>query len=248
MSRTLQFIGIIGIVSLFFGLVSNSLVAYDEYYLIPAHLTLAGFCLVLFVIKGGLALLRTSTSRRAAGFGVGVLLYSIVFIGLLVLANYFASKHDFFHYDSTEQQVYTLAPQSLEILGSLKEPVVARAFFLGKLDADTEALLNRFVKASDKFRWTWIDPEKKPALMDKFGISQAKTIHLSFDSDTSPRETRITHDLNEQELVNALIKLSRDSEKIVYYVAGHGEADMTEAGDAGFLFLKEAIEGENLQV
>jgi ABC-type uncharacterized transport system involved in gliding motility auxiliary subunit len=248
MSRKVQFFGILALIIIVFGLLCTALLAYDDFYLVPIHLFLGALALLIFVIGGGLQLLRTAAAKRAVGFGAGVTVYSALFIGLLVMANYFAARHEFLQYDSTEEKVYTLAPQSKEVLENLKKPVLVRAFYVGKIDAEAETLLNRISKASDKFRWQWIDPEKNPAMMEKYGISQSATLHFSFDTPNSKRETKLVRDINEQEVINALLKLTRNSEKTLYYLSGHGEGDLSKTGEAGFLFLKEAIEGENVTV
>ncbi|MFN8390363.1 MAG: DUF4350 domain-containing protein [Bdellovibrionota bacterium] len=248
MNRHVQFFGILGLISLVFGLLCSALLAYDDFYLVPVHLIVGCVAILIFVIGGGLQLVRTAAAKRAVGFGAGVLVYSALFLGLLVVANYFASRHEPFQYDSTAEKVFTLAPQSLKVLSSLPHPVIARAFYVGKIDAEAEGLLNRIAKASDKFRWVWVDPEKKPALMEQYGISQSATIHFSFDMPDSTRESKIVRDINEQEVINGILKLTRNAQKTVYYLAGHGEGDLEKSGEGGFQFLKESIEGENITV
>lgn len=248
MNRTVQFLGILALVTLIFGVFSNLLIAYDDFFLVPIHIGVAGLCLLIFVIRGGLGFLGSEAAKRAAGFGAGVTAYSLVFVGLLIFANYFAARHEFLQYDSTEQNVFTLAPQTQQVLSKLTQPVIARAFFVGKVDAETENLLNRFAKASHQFRWTWIDPEKKPLEMEKYGISESKIVHFSFESGQPKSEAKISRTINEQEIVNALRKLAREGERTVYYLQGHGEGDLDSPTDGGFLFLKEAIQGENVQV
>jgi len=248
MNRSVQFLGILALVALIFGIFSNFLIAYDDFFLVPIHFGIAGICLLIFVIRGGLGFLGTEAAKRAAGFGAGVTVYSVVFIALLVLANYFVSRHEFMQYDSTEQKVFTLAPQTTQVLSQLAQPVIARAFFVGKMDAETETLLNRFSKASNNFRWVWIDPEKKPLEMEKYGISESKIVHFSFASGSPKSEAKIARNINEQEIVNALRKLEREGERMVYFLSGHGEGDLDSPTDGGFLFLKEAIQGENVQV
>ncbi len=50
-------------------------------------------------------------------------------------------------------------------------------------------------------------------------------------------------------MVNAIIRLTRASDKTVYYSAGHGETELLEGTtNTGGLFLREAILGEGLKV
>lgn len=84
--------------------------------------------------------------------------------------------------------------------------------------------------------------------MEDFGVSQSATVHFSFADEPAGRSTKIVRDITEQEITNSIIKLTRGGEKKVYVLTGHGEADLTKEVEAGFLYLKEAIEGENIAV
>ncbi len=247
MKRTTKLIGLLGIVMTLFGLMGLYLVDLDEYYFTHTHLVVGVLCLGWFILRGGLPILGRAAAKRAAWFGGSVTLYSSLFLALLGLLNYAVARHDPLHYDSTEQKVYTLAPQTLEVLNSLEHTVIIRAFSVGgKLSPELENLLGRLGKASKKIEWEVINPEAKPGLAQKYGISERETLHFSFDVPDSTREAKITRTFNEQEIVNAILKLTRGSEKKVYYLVGHGESDLEGSTYNGTLFLKEAIQGENL--
>lgn len=261
----IQFGGISGLVIIIFGLLTYFfIVLFFGFVGLPyqasvstsrlslfvcANIVTGVALLSVFVIGGGLEVLRGAAAKRVAGFGAKVTIYSALFLGILGVVNYISYRHDFLHYDSTEQKVYTLAPQTLTILKSLEHPVIIRAFYLGgHLNPEARDLLNRMVKTSDKVAWKLIDPEKDPTSAEKFGINQPGTLHFTYDLAGSNRESKITRDVTEQEIVDALQKLNRGGAKIVYYLGGHGEPDITNNMESGYLFLKESIEGENLEV
>lgn len=250
MNKNVQFAGIIGLIAAVFGIMINSILAVDDFNLVPIHFGIAVVCLLFFFIFGGSEFFRSAAAKRAAGFGAGVTLYSAVFLGLLVIANYAISRHEVLRFDSTEQKVHTLAPQTLTVLSQLKHPVLVRAFYLGgKVDQETEALLDRMKAASSNFTWTTIDPEKRKSLTEKYGISETATLHFTYElGDGKIREGKVVRDTNEQEIVNLLIRLVRGAGKSIYYVTGHGESDLEGSTEAGYLFLKEALTGESLEV
>ena len=249
MKRRVGYFGALGLVTLLFGILGEFLLAYDEYHFVPLHLGIGVVSLLIFFIGGGLQGLRGVSVRRKAGFGLGAVLYTILFLGVLVVLNLWTFRHDPLHFDSTEAKAYTLAPESLSILQALPKKVIARSFSLGgKLDPAVETLLKRFAKASPNFTWTVIDPEKKPQLVDQFGISQSGTVHFSFEGEDGKREAKIARDISEQEIVNALRKLTRGEGKKVYLLIGHGEAELDSQTESGYLFLKDSIEGENLKI
>ncbi|MBP9837102.1 MAG: GldG family protein [Proteobacteria bacterium] len=238
--------GAFALIFIVFGIVCNFILAYDDFRLIPIHLVLGLAFLTLFIFTGGLHFFKNANTKRSSTFFLSALVYSLLFLGILFVANYYVFKHDFLHYDSTSEKVYSLAPQTEEVLKHLDKTVVVRAFYVGKMDTKSEALLNRYAKDSEFFKWTWVDPEKNPTLMERYGISQSETIHFSFEDEKLEKQTKIVKDISEQEITNALIKLVRPQEKILYYLTGHGEGDFEASHETGFLFLKESIQGENI--
>lgn len=250
MDKRNQFIGVVGIVLLIFGMITYALVAADDFFIVPFHFVFGILFLSWFVISGGIGALRSTAAKRATSFSFGALLYTALFVGIIGLANYVTRKHEFFYFDTTEQKVFTLAPQTEEILKHLEYPLVLRAFFLsGKVDPKVDDLLNRLSRASDKVTWKAVDPERQPALTEKLGVNEAETIHLSYEVEAGkPRESKVTRDITEESLVNAILKLTRSAPHKAYYLQGHGEADLSDDKEGGFLFLKEAIQGENISV
>lgn len=253
MNKSVSFIGIVGLIIFLFGLFTAYFVTHDPYHVTVVHLLIGGLLVLYFLIKlavvfcfeGGASVM----AKRVAGFGVSVTVYSALFVGILILVNYFVYRHDPLHYDSTEQKVYTLAPQTKKVLESLPSPVIIRAFYVGGVvDPEVEDLLKRIARASDHVSWKSVDPEKKPGLTEKYGISEKGTLHFSFDTEGSTREAKVVRNIDEQEVVNAILKLTRGGDKKVYWVSGHGESNLDEASEAGYLFLKEAIQGENIKV
>jgi ABC-type uncharacterized transport system involved in gliding motility auxiliary subunit len=248
MNKTVQFLGILGFVILVFGLIVKGLVVVDEYSLGNIHFILALVLLVFFAVRGGLQFLGSAATRKTANLGAQLTVYYLLFLGLLGVANYFVSKHEFISYDSTKEKVYTLDEQTQKVLSSLTRPIKVRAFFLGKIDAESEGLLNRYKQYSDKFQWEFIDPEKKPHLTEKYEIRAAPTLQIGFDDSESQQGIKIVKTISENELTNAIIKLTRGGEKKVYALTGHGEGDLDSQDELGYLALKESIQDQNLKV
>ncbi len=249
MSRFTQFLGVVGLVLFLFG-VTTYLLPIGEGGLFAMIHTIAGATLLFyFFLRGGLMLIGAATLKRAAGYGASLTIYSALFFGLLILANYFFFRHDPLYFDSTEQKVFTLAPQTQKLLSGLKDEVVIRAFYVGgEVPEEVEGLLDRLSRASDKLSWQVVDPEKSPRLTERLGVNERDTLHFSFATGDSTREAKVVREIAEQDVANAILKLTRGGSKTVYYVFGHGESNLEEKKEAGYLFLKEAIQGENVQV
>ena len=257
-SRRTQFVGYAGLVFIAFGgLLWNAIEpSSDRHYIIPAHFVIGGLLLLLFLLRGGYKAIRDSDAvgpalRRVLGLAG----YITLFICVIGVINYIAARREIFRIDTTDRKVFTLAPQTEQVITALPQRVVIRSFVLGgRLDPASQELIDRLTKRfPEKLRFLLIDPEKNPAQAERFGISQSGTSHFSFDIENDAdsnkrREVKSLVRLEEQEIVNALLKLTRGEEKTVCYVSGHGEPELHDNSSEGYLFLKEAIEGENLTV
>ena len=252
MNRSTQFLGIAGGVFLLFGVGLIAFQDTDTFSFGPLHLIFGAVLLLIFALKSIKNGFRFGNGRsfKRIGYGAGLTFYSALIVGVLVIANYLSARHQFLHYDSTEQKVYTLSPQMMKVLDGLREPVVMRGFFVGgRVDKDTESLIARMKAYSAKVKWILVDPEAKPQLAEKYGVNEADTIHFSLGTEGNTREAKIVRDLSEQDIINAILKLTRGGEKVVYYVVGHGEPDLNDDQTVdGYKFLKEAIQGENLRL
>ncbi len=249
MKRNISFVGLAGLIIFTFGLLTYFLVSFDEYYFVAGHLGLGILLLLYFAARGGLQPFGKAAVRRAAGFSLGMAGYSLIFIALLALINFYVARNDALYFDSTEQKIYTLAPQTSSLLEKMEPTVIVRGFFIGgKPPVEVSELIKRMRRITDKLDWRVIDPELNPTMTETFGVSEKDTLHFSIADENSNREVKVARTLTEETIVNALIKLTRSGKKVIYYVSGHGESDLDESKEAGFLFLKEAIQGENLEV
>jgi len=247
MTKLTKFFGIAGLVLIGFGIAAETVIVEDFYILVPAQLIIGTLMLFWFLFRGGLQFVGSAAVKRATGFGVGASVYTALFVGILALVNYIAYRNEFLHFDSTEEKIYTLAPQTVKILNNLDKPLTIRAFYIGgTADPAVSELLERLKKQSDKISVSVIDPEKQPTLIEQLGVREAGTLHFELQTDGGKRETKLSREISEEMVVNAILKLTRGAAKTVYFLQGHGEPDFEETTQAGFSFLKDAIRGENL--
>ena len=247
MNKKIQYCGISGLILFLFGVVTEFLLVYDQGLIVPIHLVAGGILIFWFLLSGGFKVLSSATVRKKAGLGIGIFAYGLIFLCLLIVVNLVVSKNDKLHVDSTEQNVYTLSPQTKDLLDKLETKLEVKGFFLGgQVDKEVSDLLLRFEKYSSNVDWEVIDPEKKPLLVEKYGVSEAGTINISLQG--GEKSVKVIRDISEQELVNAVRKLTREGSRKVYYVTGHGEPDLESQSELGYLFLAEAIAGENIEL
>jgi len=182
--------------------------------------------------------LKQSFRRKSFLYSGNLLLVIVLVLAILGLANYFLSKH---HYrmDFTAAKLHSLSDQSVTVLKNLKTDISFKCFFregnYGR--AAMENLLKIYAYHSGKITYEFIDPDKNPGLVKRYGVTQDGTTIL----EAGDKESRITT-TSEEDVTNALIKATRAQKKVIYFLDGHGEESVEEAGDNGFATVKAELE------
>jgi ABC-type uncharacterized transport system involved in gliding motility auxiliary subunit len=165
-----------------------------------------------------------ATKRSSFFFGTTVLLLVVVLSGL-VAVNYIAFKRNK-SWDLTKQKIFTLAPQTSSTLTGLTEKVRAIGFLPPSHHAyDTvEQLFRRYqAEAPEKFEYTFKDPQRNPDLAAKYQLKEGQTTVVLVRGEGASASHTTLNVISEQELTNALIKLSSVGTQKVYFLTGHGE-------------------------
>ena len=89
-----------------------------------------------------------------------------------------------------------------------------------------------------------VDPDKEPTLVDQMKITTAPSVNLQYGN-----ESFVVTQPTEETITNGLIRVSRSTKKIVYFVEGFGQAlTSAEQDPKGYAAAKLALEQENYQV
>ena len=192
--------------------------------------------------------LHSGEARRAGKYGTSAIVGTLLAIAILGMLGFLSTRYTK-RFDWSEQQVHSLSEQTQKVLGGLSEDVEVTAL-VSALDAPpVRDLLDRYAYASPHFKMEFADPNSRPDLVERFGISPEKLagglVRVAKGSDA----VEVTHaDLNEEKLTNALVKLTRTGVKKVYFLEGHGERPITgEGADAkeGLSQAADALKSEN---
>src|SRR4030042_2068073 len=96
-------------------------------------------------------------------------------------------------------------------------------------------LVNYFL-ARHHYRVDFTDPDKNPSLVKAYNITTDGTSILT----SGDKENRITS-ATEEDITNAIIKVTREKKKTIYFLEGHGEGSIEESGDDGYSFAKDEL-------
>jgi ABC-type uncharacterized transport system involved in gliding motility auxiliary subunit len=184
-------------------------------------------------------------ARRTTRYGAGVAVLILLALGVVVLANALSMRHNT-RWDLTENRRHSLSPQTIQVLRTLKAPVEAIAFFRtdtpGKRTA--EDLFKQYASYSKgQFAWRMEDPDRAPGLARGYAVESYGTVVL-----VSGKKSEKILDAEEEKLTNGLVKVTRESQRVVYVLKGHGEPELGNTDRAGFSQAKEQMERANYQV
>ena len=179
--------------------------------------------------------------RRKTKHGLNTLIAILLFIGVLALVNFLSNRHHLRH-DLTETGIFSLADQTVKILEGLDREVAVYAFFQVP-DHRLEDLLNEYKLVSGRFQFEFIDPDQEPERAKAYDIRQYGTVVVK----SGESEEQLT-DVTEEKLTNAILKVSRDQKKVIYFLQGHDERDIENIERDGYNAAKKALEEENYSV
>ncbi|HMS83410.1 MAG TPA: Gldg family protein [Nitrospira sp.] len=235
-------LGILGIVLGLGGMIAYSLRP-DWLWVVTAAEVAALTCLVLFFILH-FETVKAFSTRRSTKMGVNSLLMVLLLSCILVIVNFLASRHSV-RWDLSENQNFTLAPQTHRVLRSLPHDVKITVFTREK-DPGYQAFKERlesYRQASTKLNVEFIDPEKQPKLAQTYGIFRTDTAIFESNGQT----IRVTSP-SEIELTGALIRISKDSKKRIVFVEGHSELNVEDKDRNGLFIAKEALTRQGYDV
>jgi len=228
-------LGVVGIALAVAGAVGYSL-APEKLWLVTLMEGSALLCLILFgVVHFGS--LKAFSTRRSTRMGANSLLMILLFISILAIVNFLAARHSI-RWDLSENQNFSLSPQTHRVLRSLPREVLVTVFTREK-DPGYQSYkerLDSYRQASSKITVEFVDPERQPKIAQTYGISRTDTAVFESGGHT----VRITAP-SEVELTGAFIRVSQDSKKRVLFLEGHGEPSLDDRERTGLSAAREIL-------
>jgi ABC-type uncharacterized transport system involved in gliding motility auxiliary subunit len=165
-------------------------------------------------------------------------------VGILILVNFIAQKEPF-RWDLTKSKKYSLSDQTIKVVEAIDEEVKVIGFFQSNNSqkSEVEDLLEEYKAKNDKLKIEFIDPDVKPAEARRYGIARYGT--LIFEQGDKQEQSLTA---TESDITSSLLKLSREGEKVIYFLAGHNEKDIEGMAELGYSNVKDLLEREGYVV
>lgn len=180
--------------------------------------------------------------RRSTQEGTNALVATVAAIAIFLLINFLGMRYNT-RWDLTENQAFTLAPQTQQVVRELKQPTRLVIFAPTLTPADKQ-LLDNYRRFNPNLTYESIDPDVQPGIAQEFGAQLGDVFVEQGDRrrqvPTLPQGDR----LSEPALTNALAQLAITTQPKIYFVQGHGERPL-EAGQGGLGQAKSGLSQES---
>lgn len=226
----------IGIILIFVAFVLIRIWPYKKTF--PYILFILGIVALLVYVYLNLSLLKEGLTRKSFLYSSNLFLIVLLVLGILVLINFIFAKYHH-RFDFTEAKLHSLSDQSVTVLKNLANEVRIKSFFLeGNYQRNTmQYLMDNYTYHTSKIKHEFIDPDKNPGLVKRYEVTEdGTTIFESGD-----KESRITS-TSEEDITNAIIKVSREKKKTIYFLEGHGEGSIEDLEEGGYSQAKAELE------
>jgi ABC-type uncharacterized transport system involved in gliding motility auxiliary subunit len=233
-----KFAGIIGAALLIGGYVRYNI--QELWSWINLSLAIAGAALLVASLALNFRSIIEFFGGRSGRLGANMALLSIAVLTILVLLNFMGYRYHK-RFDLTTEQLHTLSDQSKKILGGLQKDVKIIKFDRVE-DQRLSDTMTEFKYVTKRLSYERIDPQQKPALAQQYKVRDfGETVVICGDRSEKPQN------IGEQDLINAILKVTRDKPKAICSVEGHGEKSLAGTEAQGLGLIERAMKNENYE-
>ena len=140
----------------------------------------------------------------------------------------------------TKNNLFSLSDQTDKVVSGLEKEVQIKAFFKTADQSMATDLLDEYDYRSGNLSYELIDPDEEPAVRKQYSIKSYNSVIVE-----SGHKRELITEMTEANLTNAIIKVTREQDKAIYFLSGHGEKQITDASPQGMKDASEAIKKEN---
>ncbi len=236
--ETLRFIGTLGLALLVGGYLRYTV--QGELLLTSKILMIAGGAVFVGALAFGFREVVGFFSGRSARLGTNVATLVVSVIAILGFLNFLGYRHHK-RFDFTTEKLYTLSDQSKRVVSGLKQNVdIIR--FAKTPDPEVRDRLTEFTSLSPRLHFRDVDPQEQLDLAKQYGITHMNQVVV-----TSNGHNEILQNTDEQDITNAIVKVTRNTIKTVCFVTGHGEKAIDASDEEGFSGMNDALKKESYQ-
>ncbi len=209
-----------------------------------ATMVLGGILLLVYIAMN-ISLITKQLTGRAAVEGTNMVISIVIFLAIVVFLEMLLTRHST-RFDLTETKKYSLAPQSIQLVKGLKEPLTVQYIVDPSAAGDTErikTLLELYHFYSDNFQYELVDSEKNPEKVEKIKPVTPRAVYVR----RGDRHEKVST-VNENTLTNAIMKMVKTDQPTIYFTTGHNERSINDKEVPGIFGMKSVFEEEGFKV
>jgi ABC-type uncharacterized transport system involved in gliding motility auxiliary subunit len=201
-----------------------------------------GAALTLVWLGFNIGRVKESFGRRSTQYGTNTLVMIVVVVGILGLVNFLGKKHHK-RFDLTSTKLYSLSDQTEKIVKGLKSDVKIYLFAKEKSPSADDLLTEYKSLNASRIDYRIVDPQKDPGLAKQYKIrSFGETVVAAGEKNEKVDSSQ------EEAITNAILKVTREKNKVIYFLQGHNEGDLESQDARGYASLKKSIGNQNYEV
>ncbi len=180
-------------------------------------------------------------------YGTNTIVSSIIFLGILVLLVLIADQKPF-REDFTETRSFSLTSETRNVVNQIDKPIAIKVFIStsgpGAQNRDKiKDLLGTYCYYNKNLKYEFVDPDRQPEITRQYEVKTYGTIVLEgYD------KKQVVQTADEENVTNALMKLTRKEQKKIYFLSGHGERSLAADARDSFSNARTALEKNLLEV
>lgn len=187
--------------------------------------------------------IQTWMGGRQARYGGNVVVMALALLGILIIVNYISVRNPK-RWDWSQDQLHTLAPETLAVLKQLPAPVQAVGFYstsFATARTTAETLLDQYrVAAPGLFDYEFHDFLGQPDVVRQYDVIRDGTLVLVMGD-----QREELNFATEDEISGALIRMSNPTSRVIYFLTGHGERVAESTEDGGMSSVADLLKRQN---
>lgn len=183
--------------------------------------------------------------NRIVKYSITSFIAIIIILATLTMLNYLNYKH-YKRFDLTQTKRFSLSPQTIQLLKTLPREVNIITFIPQDQIIELRKfndLIREFKSYTNKLKIENYELDLHPQIAQKYNVNIPGTIVFQ----SGKQEIKVNN-ISEEDIINAILKVTKDIKKVVYFLDGHQEPDIDDTSSAGFSNFKERLIKENYEV
>ncbi len=212
----------------------------------PQVYLLAGLLLILLHLVLFFEQIVSLVGRRQLRYGGNTAALIGIVLAILGVGNYLVNRNTA-RWDLTKSRKYTLSDQTQKVVKGLQDELKVTHFFVqddrtAQYRQEIQDRLREFAALSPHLKVHDVDVRKEPARARQYEVKAVPTLVFEYHG----KRELITAG-GEQDVTNAVIKVTREGKKSACFLKGEGERSTTDTGPRGYSSLKAALDASQYE-